>query len=250
MTARQLTEQERAERRAGERRLAQQAVEQLRSSEGWQAWLASRRHFRRYSFTNQLLIALQMPEATRVAGFKAWLRLGYCVRRGESARIRIWAPMKPSKKQLERWRQNGSDPDQRPKTFFKLAPVWDRSQVDELPPPAKVMPLDPPIAQLEGDSLAGHLPRLIAFAATIGSAVGFEALRGEAHGYYEHASKRIAIREDLSPNAQVKTLLHELRPRPRPGPGRGRGGSAGAQLRRGRARGGVGRAVRHQLGRV
>ena len=91
MTARQLTEQQRAERRAGERQLAQQAVEQLRSSEGWQAWLSSRRHFHRYSFTNQLLIALQMPEATRVAGFKAWLRLGYCVRRGESARIRIWA---------------------------------------------------------------------------------------------------------------------------------------------------------------
>ena len=118
--------------------------------------------------------------------------------------------MKPSKKQLERWRQNGSDPEQRPKTFFKLAPVWDRSQVDELAPPAKVMPLDPPIAPLEGDSLAGHLPRLIAFAATIGSAVSFEAMRGEAHGYYEPASKRIAIGEDLSPNAQVKTLLHEL----------------------------------------
>jgi N-terminal domain of anti-restriction factor ArdC len=41
------------------------------------------------SLANQLLIAMQKPEATRVAGFRAWLKLGYCVRKGESA-LRIW----------------------------------------------------------------------------------------------------------------------------------------------------------------
>jgi hypothetical protein len=51
--------------------------------------------------------------------------LGYCVSRGETA-IRIWAPCPPSSKQLERWKQNGADPDQRPRTFFKLTAVFDR----------------------------------------------------------------------------------------------------------------------------
>jgi Cd2+/Zn2+-exporting ATPase len=44
----------------------------LRASEGWQHWLAARRYFRRCSLANQLLIAMQMPEATMVCGFRAW----------------------------------------------------------------------------------------------------------------------------------------------------------------------------------
>jgi hypothetical protein len=48
------------------------------------------------------LIALQMPEATMVCGFRAWLKLGYCVRRGETA-LRIWIPMGPSRTEMERW---------------------------------------------------------------------------------------------------------------------------------------------------
>ena len=62
MSRHTLTERTARRRHAAERQLAQQAVERLRSSEGWQAWLAARRHFHRYSFTNQLLIALQMPD--------------------------------------------------------------------------------------------------------------------------------------------------------------------------------------------
>jgi hypothetical protein len=46
----------------------------------------------RLSLNNQLLVALSCPDATFVAGFKALLSMGYCVRRGEKA-IRIIAPM-------------------------------------------------------------------------------------------------------------------------------------------------------------
>jgi hypothetical protein len=88
-TRRALSDEERAERRRADRAFAAHAVEQLRSSEGWQQWLAARRHFHAYSLANQLLIAMQKPEATRVAGFRAWLKLGYCVRKGETA-LRIW----------------------------------------------------------------------------------------------------------------------------------------------------------------
>jgi N-terminal domain of anti-restriction factor ArdC len=121
----QLTDQERAERRERDREYARQAVQRLRSSEGWRAWLTTRATFHGYCLPNQLLIAIAMPSATRVAGFKAWLKLGYCVSRGETA-IRIWAPYPPSRRQLERWKQNGADPDQRPRTFFKLTAVLDR----------------------------------------------------------------------------------------------------------------------------
>jgi hypothetical protein len=121
---RQLTDEERVERRERDREYARQAVERLRSSEGWRAWLTTRATFHAYSLGNQLLIAMQRPTATRVAGFRAWLKLGYRVSRGETA-IRIWAPGPPSSKQLERWRQTGADPDQRPRAFFKLTAVFD-----------------------------------------------------------------------------------------------------------------------------
>src|SRR3954464_7067110 len=116
-----LSEAERAQRRARERELTQRAVEQLRTSAGWQAWLAvrSRTGLRRYSLRNQVLIAAQDPAATRVAGFRAWLSLGYCVRRGESCHIRVWARCEPSKQRLKAWRDAGADPSQKPKPVYR-----------------------------------------------------------------------------------------------------------------------------------
>jgi hypothetical protein len=55
----QLTDEERAERRERDREYARQAVERLRSSEGWRAWLTTRATFHGYSLGNQLLIAMQ-----------------------------------------------------------------------------------------------------------------------------------------------------------------------------------------------
>jgi hypothetical protein len=92
-----MSEAEREARRKADREKSRQAVEALVSSEGWQSWLRCRRHFHRYSLANQLLIAMQCP----VAGFRTWLKLGYCARRGETA-LRIWVPMSPSKRELER----------------------------------------------------------------------------------------------------------------------------------------------------
>ena len=56
-----LSEDERAARREADRQKAREAVEALKTSEGWQRWLSLRRHFHRYSLANQLLIALQSP---------------------------------------------------------------------------------------------------------------------------------------------------------------------------------------------
>jgi len=62
-------------------------IERLTSSQTWQEWLAVQSRFHSYSFGNTLLIMCQRPDATRVARFHAWRRLGRNVRRGEKA---IW----------------------------------------------------------------------------------------------------------------------------------------------------------------
>ena len=123
------TEEERQQRREADRARARQAVEALACSEGWRRWLSLRHRFHRYSLSNQLLIAAAMPAATRVAGFRAWLKLGYCVRKGETAVIRIWIPMPPTKAQIAAWESAGAKAEDRPRVRFRLGPVWDRSQV-------------------------------------------------------------------------------------------------------------------------
>jgi antirestriction protein ArdC len=209
---RKLTEQERAERRARDRELTEQAVARLRCSAGWQAWLAvrARTGLRRYSLRNQLMIALQDPDATRVAGFRAWLALGYCVRRGETSRIRVWARCEPSRKRLQAWRDQGTDPAERPKPFYKLEPVFDRDQVEPLPAPATPAPLDPPIAPINGDTLAWTLPVLEQLAAELGVTVAFELLADGHDGYYRPNQRRIAISTRVAINQQAAALAHEL----------------------------------------
>src|SRR5579859_7776385 len=94
MRYRKLTEPERAARRQADRERMEQAARALLSSEGWERWVRVRSSngLARYSFGNQLLIAMQRPDATFVAGFRAFLELNRCVKKGERA-IRILAPM-------------------------------------------------------------------------------------------------------------------------------------------------------------
>ncbi len=208
-----LTDEERDARRAAERELMQEAVDALLDSDGWQRWLSVRRHFHTYSLGNQLLIALQNPAATRVTGFKKWLSLGYCVRKGEKS-IRIWQPLPPSKAKLEAWQRAGSDPAERPRTHFRLAPVFDFAQVDPIPDfPGGALDPTAPIEPLQGDSLAHLFAPLADFGASIGSPVTVRAVPGGASGYYELDSKRIVVDvldQTFQPNGQVKTLIHEL----------------------------------------
>jgi antirestriction protein ArdC len=207
------SEAERAERRAAEREQMREAVEALRTSDGWKRWLAVRRHFHQYSHQNILMVALQAPHATKVAGFRKWLDLGYAVRKGEKA-IRIWAPCPPSKKQLARWRSDGAKPEEELRTYFRLVPVFDASQVDPLPDfPGEPAPLEPPHEPIAGDGLADRLPPLVEFADTLELEVSVEQIPGAAAGYHEPATGRIVIEgvgPGFSPNAQVSVLIHEL----------------------------------------
>lgn len=201
-------EQDRAQRRAQERELVAAAVTALRSSEGWRAWLSARAHFHHYSLHNQLLIALQHPTATRVAGFRAWLALGYCVRRDERA-IRIWAPRPPSRRRTERWQASGCDPATRPRLTFRLTAVFAQDQVQPLPPPATPMAIEAPIAAIGGDSHAHLLPCLAALADRVGYTVRRAPLRA-AEGTCDPRSQTITIDAGLSANGAVAALIHEL----------------------------------------
>ena len=156
------------------------------------------------------------PTATRVAGFRAWLKLGYSVGKRpddvpEGAwAIKIWAPCPPSRKQLERWQQNGANPDQRPRTFFRLVPVFAQDQLQPMPAPAVPVPLEPPIREIDGEDLTPILPRLIELASALEVGVRFDDLPGRVHGCYEIKTRRITIDAQLSANHKVKTFCHEL----------------------------------------
>ena len=202
------TRQARAQRRERDRALMVSAVERLRGSDGWRAWLRARSRFRHYSLHNQLLIALQRPSATRVAGTATWRGLGYGVRRGESA-IRIWAPCPPSRERIERWQGGGAQARDRPRTRFRLVAVFAEDQVEALPPPATPAPLVPPIAPIEGGAFAYVCTPLLALAAAIGYDVVVERLP-DADGTCSARERRIAINATLAPNAQVAALIHEL----------------------------------------
>lgn len=116
------TDEERDKRRAQDRERLKQAAEQLLTGEGWQRWVRVRAQagLGRLALNNQLLVALTRPDATFVAGFKAWLKLGYYVRKGEKA-IRIVAPMPIKDRDAER------DDEATTRVLFKGVAVFDRA---------------------------------------------------------------------------------------------------------------------------
>ncbi|REJ74278.1 MAG: hypothetical protein DWQ45_05995 [Planctomycetota bacterium] len=101
----------------------QQALNAGRS-EALERYLDVMSRFHKYSWNNCMLIAAQMPEATHVAGFRNWLKLGRYVRKGEKG-IAIFAPL--------RFRRKSDDPNEEAINSiasFKVVHVFDISQTD------------------------------------------------------------------------------------------------------------------------
>jgi hypothetical protein len=73
------------QKRNEQREAVERATRALLSSDGWRRWAETRATFHRYSWGNCALIAMQRPDATQVAGFRAWQQLGRQVRKGEHA---------------------------------------------------------------------------------------------------------------------------------------------------------------------
>ena len=200
------TDAERDARRDGDRERLEEATRELLSSEGWQRWVKTRRSFHFYSLNNQLLIALQRPDATHVAGFRAWLKLNRCVRKGDRG-----APM------TVRAKNAGGDVALDPttgepatRTLFKVATVFNVSQTEPLPDTDPV-PLEPPTQPIEGDSHGELLPRLEDLAAELGFDVEFRDLAAAAcDGWCDAREKRIVVSSSMAANAQLRVLVHEL----------------------------------------
>jgi len=207
MSRRNLTEAERAERRRVDRERLDSAARALLSSEGWQRWVRVRatNGLSRYSFGNQLLIALQRPDATYVVGFRAFLELNRCVRKGERA-IRILAPM--SVRTGERSRGGDPDAGDERRTVFRAVSVFDVSQTDRLPD-REAVPLEPPSQPIEGDSHAHLLRPLEDLAMELGFSVSYRAVESSAEGWCDTGKRVIVVNNQLPANARVRVLVHE-----------------------------------------
>jgi hypothetical protein len=213
MASRKITEAERAERRTQDRERLEHAVRALLSSEGWKRWVAVRstNGLARYSFTNQILIATQRPDASYVAGFRAFLTLNRCVRKGERA-IRIFAPMNIHARETDgaaEQTEAEGDGEQRPRIVFRSVPVFDVSQTDPLPGTEPV-PLHFPQQPITGSSHAHLLPALTQLASELGYAVARRPLDGPAEGWCDSRKHEIVVNELLPANAQVRVLVHEI----------------------------------------
>ena len=194
----------------------EQGITELFDSERYKEYLQVMSKFHNYSFNNTLLIAMQKPDASLIAGFNAWKNnFGRNVMRGEKG-IRILAPS-PYKIRQE---VEKKDPqtgktvigkDGKPVTetkeiqipAYKVVAVFDVSQTEgrELP-------------SLSANELTGDVEKYEDFFAALEKTspvpMGFEKIEGTAHGYYHLEEKRIAIDEGMSQLQNLKTAIHEI----------------------------------------
>jgi N-terminal domain of anti-restriction factor ArdC len=198
-------ERERAERRCADRERLRKAAQELLSSAGWARWVRTRSMFRAYSAGNCMLLALQCHERgiepVHVAGFRTWLKLGRCVRKGERA-LRILAPVTVK----ERDARGGETGERR--VFFRTAFVFELSQTEPLPG-VEPVPLAPPSQPLTGDSHGHLLEPLEEFAGSLGYSVSYEAIAGSAGGWCDAGGRRIVVDAAAPANGRLRTLIHE-----------------------------------------
>lgn len=194
----------------------EQGIQELFESERYKEYLNTMSKFYRYSFNNTLLIAMQKPEATLIAGYTAWQRnFDRHVMKGEKG-IRILAPA-PYKAQEERDKLDPAtqmpvlDADGKPvketvevmRPAFKVVSVFDVSQTD-----GKELP------DIAVDELTGSVENYAVFFEALKQEspvpISFEDIPGSAKGYFSHVENRIAIQENMSEIQTVKTAIHEI----------------------------------------
>ena len=195
----------------------EQGVKELFTSEKYMEYLRVMSQFHNYSFSNTLLIAMQKPEATLVAGYGAWQnKFERNVKKGEKA-IKIFAPA-PRKVEVERDMldpgtqspvidENGEVKKEKvtvQQPYFKITSVFDVSQTDGKPLPE----LDT-VQDLTG-SVEGYNIFFEALKRTSKVPMDFQPIEGGSHGFYHQIDKRIAIAEGMSEAQNVKTGIHEI----------------------------------------
>ncbi|MCX4269372.1 MAG: ArdC-like ssDNA-binding domain-containing protein [Lachnospiraceae bacterium] len=193
----------------------EEGLKELFESEKYKNYLSTMSKFHNYSFNNTLLIAMQKPEATLVAGYQAWQKnFNRHVNKGEKG-IRILAPA-PYKIKEERDKLDPVtgevmlDKDGMPQTeeveikipAFRAVSVFDVSQTD-----------GEPLPELEAKELLSTVEgyedfiKAITFVAPV--SVSFEDIPGDSRGFFSPEEKRIAVQEGMSESQTLKTMVHE-----------------------------------------
>ena len=194
----------------------EQGIAELFDSERYREYLKVMSKFHNYSFNNTLLIAMQKPDASLVAGFSAWKNnFGRNVMKGQKG-IKIIAPS-PFKirQEVEKIDPHTQKPiigkDGKPVTeekevkipAYKVVSVFDVSQTE-----GKELP------DIAVDELTGDVDRYKDFFAALEKTspvpIAFENIEGGSHGYYHLEDKRIAINEGMSELQTLKTAIHEI----------------------------------------
>ena len=194
----------------------EQGIQDLFESDRFKEYLQVMSKFHSYSFNNTLLIAMQKPDATLIAGYNSWKNLfGRQVSRGAKG-IKVIAPSPYKvKKEIDK-----IDPKtQKPVTDKNGKPVKEETEVTV--PAFKVVSVFD-VSQTEGkelpsigvDELTGDVEQYADFFKATEQAspapVGFEKIESGAKGYYSQTDKRIAINEGMSELQNLKTLIHEI----------------------------------------
>lgn len=194
----------------------EQGITELFDSERYKEYLKVMSRFHNYSFNNTLLIAMQKPDASLVAGFTAWKNnFQRNVIKGEKG-IKIIAPSPfKVKQQTEKIDPHTRKPvmgkDGKPAMeekevtipAYKVVSVFDVSQTE-----GKELP-DIAVDELTGD-VERYKDFFTALEKTSPVPIGFEKIIGGAHGYYHLEDKRIAIDEGMSELQTLKTAIHEI----------------------------------------
>lgn len=190
-------------------------IRELFQSDKYRQYLSTMSRFHRYSVNNVMLIHMQKPDATHVAGFNKWRdNFGRNVRKGEKG-IKIIAPT-PYKKKIE---EAKLDPDTKlpmldvdgnaimeEKTIqipmYKVVSVFDVSQTEGKPLPELA------------ETLTGNVQEYEAFLEALKRAspvpVRIEPMREDMDGYFSASEQRITIREGMSQVQTVSAVVHEI----------------------------------------
>ena len=192
----------------------EQGIKELFESEKYMRYLSVMSKFHRYSVNNTMLIYMQRPDATLVAGFNKWKnQFERHVKKGEHG-ITIIAPT-PYKKKIEEMKR---DPDTHAPILdadgkavmeekeieipmFRPVKVFDVSQTDGKPLPELA------------SSLSGTVPHYEAFMEALRRSapvpIEFEPMAENMDGYFSSDQQRIAIREGMSEVQTVSAAVHE-----------------------------------------
>jgi hypothetical protein len=185
-------------------------VQALTETDGWQRMLDTAARFPRYSARNVLLIMLQRPDATHVAGYRVWQSLGRNVKRGERSigilapcvyRPTSAAPAGPDETERPAGKQDPAA--RRVLRGFRVASVFDITQTEGDPLPDLAPPL------LDGDCPAALWDGIAAHIAE----ARFTLTRDDcspANGRTNYDTRTVAVRPDLSDAQATKTAIHEL----------------------------------------